>query len=880
MVGSTPVREVVQRSKQYLLVEREKLRIQHDSGSPGPQVSAALSQLADEIVVDIYQQCLRDAKLEHLADQMVLIAHGSYGRGVLAPFSDIDLMLLHAPSVEKQINPLISQLSRDIVDVGYVLGFSARTASEAYAWAWKEIPVFTSLCESRWLDGSRDLFERFFHSFRLRAMRRKNRLTNGIIAARLEEREKWGESSYLLRPNVKRSRGTLRDVQMIRWLGFANAGETDIEKLVDLGVFNEDDYRHVKRGNSFLLRLRNELHFMSGKQSQDLLDRHLQIEIADRWGYRGETGMLPVEEFMRDYFEHTGEVRYAVSHFRDTCRNRSVFGAAIDRAFSKTVDEDFKVGPYHIWIKPRSLDRVANSVADVLHLMDIANQRCLRIRHQSWQAIRTAMRVRQPESPTPETTQHFLSLISQPGRLADLLRRLNELRVLEQIIPGMKHARRLLQFNQYHKYTVDAHSIRAVEAATHFIDNEDWPGQIYRAMKDKTRLHLSLLIHDLGKGFEEDHSDVGKRIAEETADLLHMSEDDRELLGWMVHKHLLMAHTAFRHNLNDPDMLTMFASEVGTPQRLDMLVLHTIADLTAVGPDVLTDWKLSLLRELYENTKRYFRTGELPDDPDISVLETKNQLLTALEKANASRVSFECVKSMPSSMLRHHDADELLEELMLADKLTNTDRVAVVIPRSIPDSHALEYTVIIRQDDRPIGTFSRITGALSGMGLEILRADIETVGDNLAWDRFLVNDPDAVETSLARRNAVCKAIVDYLAADEIPQPTFRRRWNRAAVKQVAEVQQLPTRVTFDNETSERSTIISLFAYDRPGLLFTIAKALANLGVVLNFAKISTHLDQVVDVFYVTELNGDKLDSPQRRQILREHLLDSVQRLEQ
>ncbi|MEZ6086435.1 MAG: [protein-PII] uridylyltransferase [Pirellulaceae bacterium] len=880
MPSNKPLREVVLRSKLHLLEQREKLRTQHDGGSPGPQVSAGLSRLADEIIQDIYQHCLIEAKLQHRAEELVLIAHGSYGRGVLSPFSDIDLMLLTTPSIEKHINPIIGQLSRDITDVGYMLGFSARTPSEAYAWAWKDVPVFTSLCESRLVAGNEEQFERFFQSFRLRAMRRKRRLTNGIIRARLEEREKWGESSFLLRPNVKRSRGTLRDVQMIRWLGFANFGETDIEKLVNLGIFNEDDYRHVKRGNSFLLRLRNELHFLSGKQSQDVLDRHLQIQIAEKWGYKGESGMLPVEEFMRDYFEHTGEVRYAVSHFRDTCRNKSIFGAAVDRTFAKTVDSDFKAGPYHIWIKPKSLEKVANSVPAVLHLMDIANQRCLRIRHQSWQAIRTAMRIRQPESPTEETTKRFLSLMSQPGRLADLLRRLNELRVLEQIIPGMKHARRLLQFNQYHKYTVDAHSIRAVEAATNLADDDDWPGQIYRGIKDKTRLHLSLLIHDLGKGFEEDHSDVGKRIAEQTADLLHMSDEDRELLGWMVHKHLLMAHTAFRHNLNDPDMLSTFASEVGTPQRLDMLVLHTIADLTAVGPGVLTDWKLNLLRELYENTKRYFRTGELPDDPDIAVLETKNRLLQELEKANASQASFECVKSMSPAMLRHHDAAELLEELKLADKLTDMERVAVVIPRSIPDSHALEYTVIIRQDDRPIGTFARITGAISGMGVEILRADIETVGDNLAWDRFLVNDPDSTDTSEARQAAVSSKIIEYLAADEMPSPTFRRRWDRASVKSEPDLQRLPTRVTFDNDTSDRSTIISLFAYDRPGLLFTVAKTLATLGVVLHFAKISTHLDQVVDVFYVTELDGAKLDLPHRRVVVRDALLDAVGNLHQ
>ncbi len=706
------MRSIVLRCREMLREGREKAHQQHLSGTSGIHVSTLLADLYDDVVLDIWHEAIREHTTDQRLSGLSLVAHGGFGRRDLSPYSDADLMLLSTSSSESLANKIAGNLTRDLGDSGIVPGLSIRTPDEACRLSWEDPVVYSSLCESRLLAGSLQLYTKFFDSFRIGALRRKKRLIRDVVAARREERAKWGETNYLLRPNVKRSRGALRDIQLIRWIGFAKHGETDLEKLIKLGALPEEDYRQLRTAYAFMLRLRHELHFREQK-CQDVLDRPTQMEIAEAWGYKGSDGMLPVEQFMQDYFDNTRNVRYASAYFVDDARSRPLMHRAVERTLSRKIEERIRMGPTLIWVPSEYLQEFASSLPDVLRLMSLANKHRRRISHESWQAIRQAMQDREPTPPDAESIEAFMSLLSQPGRLAPLLRRLHELRIIEQLIPEFKRMRGLLQFNAYHKYTVDAHSIRAVEAATDLENDTSGMGRRYRRQEDKRLLHLALLIHDIGKGYEEDHSIVGARIARKTAERLNLSADDADTLEWLVLKHLAVNVVAFRHNLADPQILLSFAHEVGSIRRLELLVVHAYADLTAVGPGVASDWKLNLIEELYKRTRRYFDSGSLPGSPNDPETESKRALLREnLTKIEASEFCHEMVERIPLSLLGNSDPDQLAADMQLVGYHFGNEDGTICTSRYEDRWQTTRYTVIRRENEQSIGTFARACGAL------------------------------------------------------------------------------------------------------------------------------------------------------------------------
>lgn len=869
------MRPIVLRCRELLARGREKAREQHQSGTPGMQVSTRLADLYDDVVLDVWHEAIRENATDERLGGLSLIAHGGFGRRDLSPFSDADLMLLTTPRAEGLANKIAGNLTRDLGDAGVQPGLSIRRPDEACRMSWEDPVIFSSLAESRLLAGSLQLYTKYFYAFRHGAMRRKKSLISRVVAARRGERRKWGETNYLLRPNVKRSRGGLRDIQLIRWIGFTRYGETDLERLVKLGALPEEDHRQLRRAYAFMLRLRHELHFREQK-CQDILDRPTQMDIAEAWGYRGTEGVLPVEQFMQDYFDNTRNVRYASAFFVDDARSRPLIHRVVETALSRKVADRIRMGPTHIWVPRDELHEFAQSLPDVLRLMSLASQYRRRISHSTWQAIRNAMQDRAPTPPDSQSIEAFLSLLGSPGRLAPLLRRLHELRIIEQLIPEFKRMRGLLQFNAYHKYTVDAHSIRAVEAATDLQTDKQGMGRRYRRMEDKWLLHLALLIHDIGKGYEEDHCIVGARIANATAQRLMLGASDAETLEWLVLKHLAVNVVAFRHDLSDPQIVLNFAAEVGSIRRLELLVVHTYADLVAVGPGVATDWKVNLIEDLYKRTRRYFDSGNLPGSPDDPEIDKKRERVRSkLDELSAPEACYEILGQLPLSLLSRSDPDQLADELALVAEKMNGEAVRAICAACYdPSFNAMRYTVIRREDFSNIGTFARATGALSTSGLKILRAQIEMVGP-YAWDDFWVSDPQFpdCETPDSRREEVCGCVRQLLDSPETPLPPHPQKWTTLTCREPDSVNVLPKKVVWDNETVERYTILSIFAYDEVGLLYRIAAMLAEKKVVLHFAKIDTHLDQVADVFYVSEEDGSKLFDPQRREEIRDALLE-------
>ncbi len=409
--------------------------------------------------------------------------------------------------------------------------------------------------------------------------------------------------------------------------------------------------------------------------------------------------------------------------------------------FSHQVEGDFRVGPTQIAATRRGLAKLRGSLAEILRLVDLANWYDKPIAPATWEAIRAAVPTL-PDEVTPEASKRFLSLLGQPARLATLLRTLHEMGVLEKIIPAFAHARCLLQFNEYHKYTVDEHCMRAVERATAFRHDAGPLGRVYRPLKRKRLLHLALLIHDLGKGYPEDHSEVGLRIADETARRLGLADREAETLKFLVHKHLLMSHLAFRRDTSDEQLVVRFAVEVGSPEVLQMLFVLTAADLAAVGPGVLNGWKVEVLTDLYHRTMQHL-AGEAPaTQAEDWLAQRRSDVLrkfTAEEDLGWFRKQ---LAALPATYLLGTPPEAVAADLRELAQLAPGE--AVARGRYLPENGTIEYRVGTYEPIAP-GVFHKLTGALASQGLQILSAEINTLADGLVLDRFFVVDPDYAE---------------------------------------------------------------------------------------------------------------------------------------
>jgi [protein-PII] uridylyltransferase len=872
--GSPNFRDSVVRARERLVAGRQDIKAQHESGSPGIQVCTRLTDLLDEVVLGLYEAAIADlaqGNQDDIRSQVALVAHGGYGRRDVAPYSDVDLMILHAAGSESLAFPLASRMLRDVTDVGLDLGHSVRTPDQAYKLAAQDPMVCTSLIESRFLAGGDKLFGSFFDRFARRTRSRQRSLFHAIEQARRQERLEFGETVYLLEPNVKRSRGGLRDLQLLRWLGFARFGATDINDLQLLGAFSKEDLRTLIDASEYLLRLRNELHFHAGK-SNDVLTRSEQVRLAELYGYEQVGGLLSVEQFMREYFRHTRGMRSVVSNYVATARPRPLFSGVAAALFSHRVEGDYRVTYSQIVATPGGLAKLQTDLREILKLCDLANLYNKRIAPSTWDAVRNAVPRISGEA-SPEVSKQFLSLISQPGRLGELLRRLHELGVLEKIIPAFEHARCLLQFNEYHKYTVDEHCILAVQRASEFIQDRSILGRVYWNIKQKRTLHLALLIHDLGKGFVEDHSEVGLRIAEETTQRLRLSVREAETVKFLVHKHLQMSHLAFWRDTSDDQVVIKFAVEVGSPEVLDMLFVLTAADFAAVGPGVWTSWKAEVLTDLYRRTMRHLSGDAAASDTAERMEARKAQIRACLARDADSAWFNRQIDALPPAYALATTPQQVAADLRELHSLAPGDVRAV--GRYLNDSGTVQFVIGTHEQITP-GVFHKLTGALAGQRLQILSAEINTLADGLVFDRFDVVDPDySGPPPAARLEEVADAIVRALKTPNEAAPKFQQVWSTAASQSKAALSVLPTRVLVDNSTSDRFTILDIFACDRMGLLFTISRTIFELGLSVSIAKIGTYLDQVVDVFYVTDRQGRKIDDEGRLQEIRARLLAAI-----
>jgi [protein-PII] uridylyltransferase len=871
------LRDRLVQQKARLQALRDQARQRYAGGSPGLQVAALICEMTDGLICELFEEAiaaLPEGDQELFRQQAAIVAVGGTGRGELAPYSDVDLLFLKGSRCGAVLDECIAQCVRDCWDAGLKLGHSVRTPADALATARLDPQFATALVEARLLWGDERPFNTFKSRFQRQiARRRYPDFYRDVVAARRTERIQFGETDRQLEPDVKHSQGGLRDIHLIRWIGFARYGTPDIDLLRLEGALTREDAQALVAAQEFITRIRVDLHFAAGK-AQEVLTREEQLRLAELHHIEPVPGQRPVERFMQIYFRHSTTVADISSRF--TVRNRpSSWPARLTKfLFSHRSNHIFRVSTDEIDVVPRFREQVCSRLESLLNLFELAGLYSVGLTPELVEQIRQSV-PKIPHVVSPESARLFLSTLRPSGQVGRLLREMYRTGVLAILVPEVLHARCLLQFNQYHSYTVDEHSLRAVEAAENFDSDQEPVGIAYRQIRHKEILHLSLLLHDLGKGNERDHSEVGREIARAVARRLGLSAHLSEMLEFLVHKHLLMAHLAFRRDLSDVAMLMRFSRDVGSPELLRMLFVLTAADMTAVGPGTWTNWKAELLTELFEGALQIlsgvppkFREAErvreiaarvfaLLSSPEPAGGPVPGQAVPTDGQRNWRDEHFD---SLPLHYLTATAPEQIARDLVAIRQLGPDD--LIVRGSYEPATNTVEYRVITR-DTIGSGLFSKITGALTAKGLAILSANICTTTQGVVIDSFRVHDGDhSGAVPEFRMRDVESAIADVLTGRTTVEYLFQRHRRLMRLETLQLIRE-PTRVVIDNDSSDRFTVIDVFAHDCRGLLYAIATIILELGLSVSLAKISTHLDQVLDVFYVTDRAGGKLQDERR-----------------
>ena len=872
---------------------RESICQRLRDGASGAEVVWGFTDLVDAVLIGRYRNVVRQWSREASVglQQCCLVALGGYGRRELAPYSDVDVMMLYQGSGRSVVNDLSSQVFHHLWDLGFQVGHSVRSMQDCTFVADGDLSAKTALMESRFLAGSSSVFQKFQQRFAKRVVGRR---VENFIREKMEERKreyaKFGETVFLLEPNIKKTKGGLRDLHLLQWVGMARYHAATLQELANRGILSRQDYTALREAREWLWTVRAFLH-LEACRAQEVLSFDEQVRLAREFGYRDQPHLLGVEQFMQHYYRLTTGLHDRAMRFVNRTRSVSLATRVKNLWPSPLIDGLFRTSDGKVTVPAEKLAQVLDDPAVLLSLFLLAQRRGLTIDGLVLEEIhRHVESVPDHLFASPGVSQRFRALLSGPGSVADSLTLMHQARVLEKFIPAFGRVRGLMQFNQYHKYTVDEHSLLAVKHVQSLGQQPGTLGKVYREIQQKDILHLAVLLHDAGKGLPEDHSEVGQKIAQDVSARLGLDEQESQTLTFLVHEHLLMANTAFRRDPHDEKVLLTFSRAVCTPHRLKKLLLLTAADIAAVGPDMLTKWKESLLVELFERALSEVSEGSDQSEWTVDVESITDEVLEAW-KANGQSAGRGPSTQRPPLLTREWVRRQL--ETFPTRYLSGTARnriaahlsaIQAVTPECPiveatyhQELKVCEYSLIARDAVAP-GTFMKVTGVLAAKGLRVLDAQIVTKSDGVVVDTFWVKDHDfGGAPTPARLEKVENAIVSVLRGDISIEEVLAQN-QRASFHSQRPIQERRTEVRIDNTTSDQFTIIDVFADDKPGLLYEIAKTLYDLGLSIHAARIGTRLDQVVDVFHVTEQNGSKVEDARTREMIQTRLQEQVDRL--
>ena len=853
-------------SKNFLAKYREDIKELHQSGASGSDVAHLLSDMMDELHNKLFLSIIYDiGGGEEMLEHIALVAVGGYGRGELNPFSDIDIMFLHdgvLPSAT--VEDIAQKLLYFLWDMRLDVGYSVRMIADCVEMAAADGTVKTALMDARYLSGSRSLFTTLTKVIFSQILPKSS---DSFIKEKMADmkirREKYGSTVYLLEPNLKEGEGGLRDLQTAIWVARVKYKFTEMRELIIKGIMNDEELESYFAALDYLWRIRNELHYFNGRKN-DQLTFDAQVHLAAFLGYTDSGKVLAVEDFMRDYYRQGNKVEHFTSSLISRCIWRDEGALKILGYFiRRPVGDGCFVIRGELTVPDET---VVEENPDVLMKIFELSQKhgvTLNVRVKGLVRKNLAL-INDKFRRSREVNHSFSNILRSSKGVAHTLRLMHHLEFLNRFIPELEHIYCKVQHDLYHIYTVDIHTLFAVEQAEKMLNGEfretmPIPCRIASEIGKPELLILSVLFHDIGKGSGGGHAEKGAAMIPTIARRMGLSREDSERLEFLVRQHLLFAHISQRRDLNDEKMIAQFAGQMETSENLKMLYLLSVADVRAVGTDVWTAWKASLFQELFEKAFAILDRGGFQQEASSErVTSMIKKVIKLLENDFPVAEIRHELKAMPVRLLLSTPAPLIAEQVRLLLGLEQADILLRLTHRS--EGGYSEYTICTR--DMP-GLFSRITGVMAANGINILGAQINTSKNGKVLDILQVNSPQGnLITDDIRWEKIEKDMRQVIHG-EVQIATLVAKRKRPTLLTARPAPRFATKVDIDNEVSEEYSVIDILTHDKVGLLYLITSTLAEMGLYIGVSKISTKVDQVADVFYVRDIFNHKITAPEK-----------------
>ena len=824
-------------------------------------------------VLEIAQTRLHPNPNPTEGERIAVLAVGGYGRGEMAPQSDVDLLFLMPYKVTPWAESLIESMLYMFWDLHLKVGHASRSIKDCIRLGREDFTIRTALLEHRFLSGDPALAAKLTETLHKDLFKgTASEFIEAKLAERAARHKKQGGQRYMVEPNVKEGKGGLRDLQTLYWIGKYIHGVDTAAELVPLGLFRREEYERFAAAETFLMAVRCQLHIVSGRE-MDQLTFDMQVEVADRLGYVDKGGRRAVEHFMQDYFRHATAVGEVTR----------IFLTALEAAHVKQLPSPFtlfrrkrKLKPGYVLKHNRlHITRPQTFLKEKLNLLS-AFEEALRtgyLLHPDLMRLISANldMIDDEMRNSPEANRIFLDLLLKHGNPERALRRMNELGVLSAYMPEFAPVVAMMQFNMYHAYTVDEHTIQCISTLAQIereelIEELPITSNILKEGVNRKILYVALLLHDIGKGRPEDHSVLGAQIARKVAPRLGLSKKEVETVEWLVRYHLLMSDMAQKRDLSEPRTIRDFAKAVKTKKRLDLLTALTVCDIRGVGPGVWNNWKAQLIRALYRQTAIALDQGLEAVNRDSAEAEAKKALRDALSDWTQKDLRHETSRHYGPYWQGLPTATHLVFANLL--KGIGNDDIRMDL---MPDEDRDATRVCFALTDHP-GIFARLAGALALVGANVVDARTYTSSDGYATAVFWVQDGDDGPYEANRLPRLRQTIEKTLLGEVQPRKSLV---DRDRLKKREKAFNVPTSITFDNEGSEIYTIIEVDTRDRPGLLYDLARTLAETNVYIASAVIATYGEQVVDTFYVKDMFGLKFHAAGKQKTLERKLRDAI-----
>lgn len=808
------------------------------------------TRLLDDFLIHNFNSC-------QAAGDMALVALGGYGRGELFPFSDIDIMLLHKKTDKKRLNEVAEAVFYPLWDAGLEVGHGVRTPETCLSEAKKNFFLEVSLLDARLLAGSKVLFDELNKKLRRIFVEGKRReFFENMLTHRLKRHQRFGNHSYLLEPNIKECRGGFRDIQAILWTAKVIFGLKNLASMEESGLFSPDERKTFEEAWNHLVKIRNRLHYISGRKNDQLYFEH-QEEMAAAFGYSDSKEALGVESFMREVHSNLRTIARTAELFFEHVENvlRPHQSRDADRFLEKGIEiRSDKIYCDRNLLKKRPLL--------LMRIFACSAATGLPIHHQTRKLVQENLRLVDSRLRTSRRmADAFLQTLQASANPLTVLSSLLDTGMLAAYLPEFQHISSLAQHDVYHVYTVDRHLLQTV-VEVHKLALEKTT--VFTELKAKHLLYLAALLHDIGKGYSRNHSEYGAELAAAIGERLGLPETENKCLAFLVQEHLFLPETAMRRDLEDDNLIRRCAAEIGDTDRLAMLYLLSIADARATGPMAWNDWKAALLQQLFLKINHVLEQPKaiVPDDPDLDVKRLRTEVRDGLGWKEFD------LDRLPDDYFRYFSPEEIISHIFHHQEL---ERQQLLLAAENKDGH---WSLLIMSRDRP-GLLAKICGVLALHHLQVLAARIFTWSDGTVVDVLDVtpalNCEFGDQNWQSLNNDLKKAINFQLGLAHRLDKMLHSRENQILKAAPGDT----ARVEIDASASDSYTVIEVYAENRSGLLYDVTRTLWDFGINTYRARIATAGDQVVDVFYVLDYQGQKINDPEFRREIHQALLHSA-----